>query len=71
MASAKLEFNGEVLNLTQIGKYLSDPDKKTRVAAAKLYYGFLEENDSKIGEIYDKLVHIRDTKAKKWDLKIS
>ena len=65
LASAQLEFKGETLNLSQIGKYMTSSDKATREAAAKLYYGFLEENDAKIGEIYDRLVHIRDTKAKK------
>lgn len=64
IASAQLNFRGEVLTLTQIGKYLSDADKDTRLEAAKLYYGYLEENDQKIGEIYDKLVHNRDTQAK-------
>lgn len=64
IASAQLDFRGEVLTLTQIGKYLSDADKDTRLEAAKLYYGYLEENDEKIGQIYDRLVHIRDTMAK-------
>lgn len=64
IASAQLDFRGEVLTLTQIGKYLSDADKETRLEAAKLYYGYLEENDEKIGQIYDRLVHIRDTMAK-------
>lgn len=69
MASAQINFNGETLNLTQLGKYLSDKDKIIREKAAKLYYGFLEENDAKFGEIYDKLVHIRDQKAKKMGFK--
>lgn len=64
IASAQLNFRGEVLTLTQIGKYLSDKDSTTRLEAAKLYYGYLEENDEKIGQIYDRLVHIRDTMAK-------
>lgn len=64
IASAQLNFKGEVLTLTQIGKYLSDKDSATRLEAAKLYYGYLEENDEKIGQIYDRLVHIRDTMAK-------
>lgn len=64
IASAQLNFRGEVLTLTQIGKYLSDKDSATRLEAAKLYYGYLEENDEKIGQIYDRLVHIRDTMAK-------
>ena len=69
MASAKLEFKGEVMNLMQIGKYLSDKDPETRMAAAKLYYGFLDENDEKIGQIYDDLVHLRDTIAHKLGFK--
>lgn len=64
IASAQLNFKGEVLTLTQIGKYLSDKDSATRLEAAKIYYGYLEENDEKIGQIYDRLVHIRDTMAK-------
>ncbi len=69
MASAKLEFNGEVLNLMQIGKYLSDKDPEIRMAAAKKYFGFLEENDEKIGQIYDDLVHLRDSMAHKLGFK--
>ncbi|MBP5694602.1 MAG: M3 family oligoendopeptidase, partial [Bacilli bacterium] len=69
MASAKLEFNGEILNLMQIGKYLSDKDPEVRMAAAKKYYGFLEENDEKIGQIYDELVKLRDTMAHKLGFK--
>ena len=64
LASAKLPFRGEILNLSQIGIYLTDKDKETRLEAAKLYYGFLEENDAKFGELYDKLVHVRDKIAK-------
>jgi M3 family oligoendopeptidase len=64
MASAKLEFKGEVLNLSQIGKYLSDSDRETRIEAAKKYYGFLEENDAKIGQIYSDLIAVRTHMAK-------
>ncbi len=65
MASADIEYKGEHLNLSQFGKYLSDPDRDTRIEASKLVYGFLEEHDKEFGEIYDKLVHVRDTMAKK------
>lgn len=64
LASAELDFKGEKMNLSQIGKYLSDKDRNVRIEAAKLSYGFLEENDAKFGEIYDKLVHVRDKIAK-------
>ncbi len=69
LASAKLPFKGEILNLSQIGKYLSDKDKNVRLEAAKLSYGFLEEIDEKLGEIYDKLVHLRDKIAKELGFK--
>lgn len=65
IASAQVEFNGEICNLSQLGKHMTSVDRDTRIAAAKAYYGFLSENDEKIGEIYDKLVHLRDGMAKK------
>ena len=64
LASAKIEYKGETLNLSQIGKYMSDKDPEVRVASAKLYYGFLSEHDEEIGTIYDKLVKLRDKMAK-------
>ena len=33
--SAQIEFRGETLNLSQLGKYLQDSDRETRRAAAK------------------------------------
>ena len=69
LASAKIEYKGEVLNLSQIGKYMSDKDRDTRIESAKLYYGFLSENDAKLGEIYDKLVKIRTQIAHKLGFK--
>ena len=48
LASAKIEYKGETLNLSQIGKYMSDKDPEVRVESAKLYYGFLSEHDEEI-----------------------
>lgn len=64
LASAKIEYKGETLNLSQIGKYMSDKDPEVRVESAKLYYGFLSEHDEEIGTTYDKLVKLRDKMAK-------
>ena len=69
MSSAKIDFNGEVLNMSQLGKYLSYQDRDIRIKAAKAYYGFIEEHDQEFGEIYDKLVHVRDKMAKKMGFK--
>lgn len=65
IASAQIPFDGEILNLPQLGKYMSSVDRDTRIRAAKAYFGFLEEHDDEIGDIYDKLVKIRTEMAHK------
>ena len=65
MASAQIEFRGETYNLSQMSKFTTSTDRKTRkeasIAAAKFY----DDNFDKIGEIYDKLVKTRHAMAKK------
>ena len=63
--SAQIEFRGETLNLSQLGKYLQDSDRETRKAAAKASDKWLEEHEQRIGEIYGELVLLRDQMAKK------
>ena len=63
--SAQIEFRGEILNLSQLGKYLQDSDRETRREAAKAMDKWLGENEKRIGEIYGELVLLRDTMAKK------
>ena len=63
--SAQISFRGETLNLSQLGKYLQDSDRETRREAAKAMDKWLGENEKRIGEIYGKLVLLRDTMAKK------
>ena len=69
MASAKIPYKGEVYNLSQIAKFLSDKDQKVRIESSKLYYGFLESIDEKVGEIYSKLVKLRNDMAIKLGFK--
>jgi M3 family oligoendopeptidase len=65
IASAKISFRGGVYNIPQMGKFLEDPDRKTRKEASEAYYGFLATIKDQIEDIYDKLVHVRDGMAKK------
>ena len=65
LASAKIEFRGEVYNLSQLGKFTTSLDRDTRREASLLQAKFFEENSEKIGEIYDKLVHLRTKMAEK------
>ncbi|MBR1581506.1 MAG: M3 family oligoendopeptidase [Bacilli bacterium] len=69
LASAKIPFGDEVLSLTQLGKYMVSKDRETRIKGAKAYWGFLEEHDAEIGEIYDKLVKLRTEIAHKLGFK--
>ena len=65
LGGAQIEFRGETLNLSQLGKYIQDKDRATRKEAAKALDKWLGENEAKIGQIYDDLVHLRTQIAKK------
>ncbi|MCD8209250.1 MAG: M3 family oligoendopeptidase [Coprobacillus sp.] len=65
LASSQIEFRGEVLTVSQLGKYTISPDRDTRREASLLQAQFLGDNEEKIGEIYDKLVHLRTEMAHK------
>lgn len=69
MGGAQINFRGEVLNLSQLGKYCSSEDRATRKEAAIAMDKWLGEHEQEIGDIYDKLVHLRDTMAKKLGFK--
>jgi len=64
-ASAQIEFDGKVLNLSQLGAYRTDPDRETRKRAMFANGGFFSENREKLDEIYDRLVKLRAEIARK------
>ena len=65
LGSAQIEFNGGVYNLSQMGKFATDKNRETRKAASIAKDNWLKANEEKLGEIYDKLVHLRDGIAHK------
>lgn len=65
LASCQMDWDGEKLNLTQLGKYTQDKDRETRKKANHLVAKFFEDNTEKLDDIYDKLVKVRDNMAKK------
>ncbi len=69
MSSAQIEFRGEIYNLSQMGKFISDINRKTRKEASIAVDKWLGDNEKKIGDIYDELVHVRDNMAKKLGFK--
>ena len=69
MASAKIKFEGQVYNLSQMGKFATDINRETRKKATKATAKFFEKHHEELGQIYDELVHIRDNMAKKLGFK--
>ena len=69
MGGAKIKFRGGVYNLSQMGKFMSDVDRETRKEASVAVDKWLGDHDAELGELYDKLVHLRDAMAKKLGFK--
>ena len=65
LASAQIPFESGVYTLSQLTPYKTDPDDDRRLAAWKAEGQWYKENQPKMDEIYDKLVHLRDTMGKK------
>lgn len=65
IASAQIEFRGETYNLSQLGKFADSSDRQTRKEASLKSAKFFEDNNQKLGEIYDKLVKARHQMALK------
>lgn len=62
-ASAKIELDGEIYNLSTIGKISIDLDRERRKRAALAQYAFLGQNANDLDAIYDELVKLRTKMA--------
>ena len=65
LAEINIDFKGETLNLSLLGKYLTSKDRNTRIEATKARSNVLETIKDKLDEIYDKMVKNRTEQAKK------
>ena len=65
VASAKISFDGQELTLSQLGKYLNVPDRAVRKAAYEARYGFFASHEEEFDDIYDRMVRVRTSMAKK------
>jgi M3 family oligoendopeptidase len=64
IAGAKLQFDGQELNLSLLRPYLVSKDREVRKAAWAEFSKFFRENAQALDEIYDKLVKNRTEQAK-------
>lgn len=65
LASAKINFNEEELNLSGLYKYMLSQDRKVREESSKAYYSYFDIHEEEFDEIYDNLVKIRHDIAEK------
>ncbi len=65
LASAAIEFEGKTYTISQLTPFKQDPDDERRLAAWKAEGKWYKDNGEKLDEIYDRLVHLRDTMGKK------
>lgn len=65
IASAKIPFDGKVLNLSQFAPYTTSINRETRKKAEAATSNFFKENEKEFDDIYDDLVKVRDKMAKK------
>lgn len=65
VSSAQIDFDGRILNLSQLQPYMESTDRSVRKEAYVKWSGFFEENEAKFDEIYDRMVKIRNEIAVK------
>ena len=65
IASAQIPFEGGVYTISQLSPFKNDPDDARRLAAWKAEGAWYKEHQAEFDEIYDKMVHLRDTMGKK------
>lgn len=65
LATAKIDFDGDIVNLSEITKYQISGNRGTRKKAWEKTAGFFCENSKRLDEIYDELVKNRTEQAKK------
>ncbi len=69
IAGAKIDWEGETLNLSLLGKYLNHSDREVRKKAHAKRSAWMAENGEALDRIYDSLVKNRDKQAKELGFK--
>ena len=64
IASAKIDWDGETLNLSLLRPYMTHEDREIRRRAHEKYSAFFQSKAEELDEIYDKLVKNRTAQAR-------
>ncbi len=69
IASAKIDFDGQERNLSQMVPYTQSKDRNIRIEASRKVAHFFKENKDEFDSIYDSLVKVRTSIAQKLGFK--
>lgn len=64
IAAAKIDWDGETLNLSLLKKHMTSSDRETRRKAYKKFSEFFRANDKELDDIFDQLVKNRTKQAR-------
>ena len=65
LAAARIEIDGQVVNLAGLGPYAESADRATRHQAEAARWAFFAAHAAELDRIYDELVHLRHGMARK------
>lgn len=65
IASAQIPFEGKNYTLSQLAPFKTDADDERRLAAWKADGQWFKDNQKELDDLYDRLVHVRDTMGRK------
>ena len=65
VAALSIPYEGKNYNISQMGKFLSSPDKEVRKKASEAFYTYLDENTKGLEDLFDEMVKVRTEMAKK------
>ncbi len=65
LASAQIPFEGGIYTLSQMSPFKNDPDDAQRLAAWKAEGQWYKDHQGEFDDLYDQLVHVRDTMGRK------
>ena len=65
MASAEIDFEGEIRNLSQMAPFSQHKDRDTRRRASAAISKFFSDHEETFDDLYDELVKVRSTIAEK------
>lgn len=68
-SNIKVNYNGETLSLSQLGKYLVSSDRDIRIKSNNIRIKALEKVEDELDDLYDNLINVRNSIAKKLNFK--